>query len=1233
MRTRTVEANLDAITITPKRERKELERYVYPPQITTVLFKASSPLELLTISPLCNALRRAAEEYRFSEDPYLMDLRQQNDERSRKQLASILQKPKTYCSTQLRTLDRRAATLFEQLGLQAAEWYVVSSIERFQEGMGGGVAALSDVTSREQQHLSELFKSILSAKTPKSCAPSSLAISDKAEKLVTLLTQQAAPSMRGLIFVEQRATVSALVHLIRSSPHTAVNCQVGGFIGTSSYAGRKSSIADLAESKKQEEDLKDFRNGVKNLIVSTNVLEEGIDVSACNLVICFDLPQTLVSFVQRRGRARQDQSKYYLFIAESDWKTDPLKWQKQEAEMRQAYMDETREHEPTIPEDEDALNTRVYRVESTGALLTLENAKAHLYHFCAVSTLQASNYVDVRPEFAAEEATGKKPWTASVTLPSFVHPEIRTASSSESWRSENAAIKDAAFEAYVALHIAGLLNDNLLPLIKDYGPEAGQEHVDQPSIVSVAERQSSWIKLAKLSIAGKWHLTTVSISLGDHNVVSIQLCVPVPMRGFDFILYWNEQTTYRVSCEATSLMRAVDDEKLEQCREHTHVLLSTVHANRMTATQSDFIVLSHPHQRQSTRRWLSKAAIPASAPEYFQHDVPKHECGLVRVKAQPGRSFIFDRVVQPDPRQKSGQVRLVVTAFPKRTDFLHPVPERQDVNTAYTVEQTFDVADCMVDNLPYPIALFAAFLPSIMHRIDVQLLAEELQATLLHHVGITNISQVIEAISSPSAGEEADYNRLEYLGDAILKFCAHLQVMAQHPTWPEGYLSMEKKRLVRNSTLAQAALEAGLDKYILTKSFTGKKWRPIYISEVLAAEHDGQREMSSKILADVVEALIGAAFVEGGLGKAYQCIQTLLPNETWYLDAEIYNRLTSDLAPCNHTSLGLLERLIGHRFSHPTLLVEAITHASLPFQRTGMSYERLEFLGDAVLDLIIVPKLFSHPRKLRHWQLHSVHEALVNGLFLGYCCMSYSIEQDKYAVVKDGKKLDIERSARIIHLHDFIRASGQVIRAKQMSLDAFEILRHPVQEALCDGKKYPWPDLLAMHPHKFFSDLVESVLGALYIDTQGDLTVCERFVENLGILDYMRIMLEGEMETMSPKECLGIAAGNLTVKYDTLAAAVEGDAGVKRFSCTVKVGGEEMATVDGCANKAEAEARGAIKAVEVMHAKAGTAATDAGRKRKLDTAMGDEDEAVGGAMNNEDAMEVDESDSDIETEA
>ncbi|KAK5136865.1 hypothetical protein LTR08_001787 [Meristemomyces frigidus] len=1198
----TVEANLNAITATPKHERHELNRYVYPPLVQTIIFEASESfgeVEKPSASPLCEALSIAVERYDFESDPYILEFREHGDEWSQKQVQKALQKRKTVCSETLRVLLRKSTTLYEQLGPAAAEWYITSNIRRSRAGVYNDTALL-DIASKERHHLQHLYNDISKAAVVNRQPAGAAAMSDKLVKLISLLAQQASPTQRGIIFVEQRATVSALVHVLRNGAHIAANYDVAGFVGTSSFAGGKASIADLAEEKEQRQDLDDFRTGAKNLMVSTNVLEEGIDVAACNLVICFDLPKTLVSFVQRRGRARQKNSKYCLFIAESDWKTDPLKWQNQETKMKQTYMDELRQQDPVLSEDEGALKTRIYRVASTGALLTLENAKSHLYHFAAVSTSQASNYTDVRPEFHVdyelsendtdEKGLPKKLWTASVTLPSFVHPGLRTASCREVWPTADAAIKDAAFEAYVALHKAGLLNDNLLPLIKDYGPEPGQEHVDQPSLVSVAERQSSWTRWLKTGAVVQWYATTVTIAASENRCISYEMIIPAPLAQREtFTLYWNEQISYTAALQPTCPVMLVGSNEMETLRHYTSVVLGAVYGSRMATGKDDFVVLLRPEHisRDDMQTRLNDVSGCTPASEYFARDHLESECGLVRNKDHGSRAFLSRRILSHGLASHDAAYGVVVTAFPKRRDFLHSVPERQDVNTAYTTEQTFDIGDCTVDNLPGPDALFAAFVPSIIHRIDVQLLARDLQTTILRDVGITDTAIIIEAISAPSAGEKADYNRLEYLGDTILKLHATGQVMAQHPTWPEGYLSMEKSRIVSNNTLAKAALKAGLDKYILTQTFTGSKWRPTYISDVLTTDLNSTRKMSSKTLADVVEALIGAAFVDGGLQKAYQCIATLLPNETWYSEIAISTTLTSDLIPCTHNSLGLLERLIGHHFSRPTLLVEAITHASLPSQRTGMSYERLEFFGDAVLDFLIKSKLHAHPRALEHWQMHGMHEALVNGIYLGYRCMDYGIEQDKFVPVDTGGgRLHAERSVKISHLHDYVRASGQLIVAKQQSIGAYERLGRLVEGALDAGEEYPWPDLYAMNPQKFFSDLVESVIGALYIDTEGDLAVCEAFVERLGILKHLRTMLDGRMKIMSPKERLGVAAGDRTVRYVTVAADGE-DESRNIFSCAVNVGGQEVAMVDRCTNKAEAEGRAALEAVRALQVKLG----------------------------------------------
>ncbi|KAI7469452.1 P-loop containing nucleoside triphosphate hydrolase protein [Hortaea werneckii] len=1185
-----IEWNLDAVAMTPKEERHELAKYVHPPEIIDIIFGGSPAFTYPSSSGLCNRLHDAAENYDFASDPYIVDLRQQNDKEAQRQMEKFRIKRRTYSSDQVRALSRRAQSLYEQLGRFGAEWYVTSYIDRLRSSVSAEIIVMPEVAAKEQQHVLGIFTGIGGNVAEGEIHEAADSFSNKAVNLVDLLCRQASPHFRGIIFVEQRAVVSALIQLLRNSQNVAANFNIGGFVGTSNHANRRSSVADMTEAKVYLQDLEAFRKGQKNLIIATNVLEEGIDVSACNHVICFDMPKNLISFVQRRGRARQEGSKYFLFIPEDDMRVDTMKWQRQEERMKLAYMDDTRSHEAALEltENDEALGKRVYKIESTGALLTLDNAKAHLYHFCAVSTHHIGNGVDVRPEFSPQQGEGDKLWTCMVTLPAFVHPEVRTATSAEFWKTEEVSIKDAAFEAFVGLHKAGLVNDNLLPLAHDYGPEAGHDHIDQPSIITVSDQRSIWPSLAQRRISSQTlHPCVIQLACDYVEKLSVNLWLPIELRGNQsFPLYWNERTT---------------EDGINRLQRHTSAVLRSAHGNRMPDKQLDLVPLLSPPLV------IPEGNLPAK--HCFEESRDLTNCGLVRVRSQPGRAYIFQRFAgQETAQDRNAEPSIIVTPFPKRRDFLHPVQEREGVNAAYTTEQVFPISDCTIDHLPLDHSILAAFLPSILHRVEVQLLAQELQETLLADVGIRDDLLVSEAITSPAAQDGTDYNRLEYLGDAILKFCAHLQVMAQHPTWPEGYLNLEKGRIVCNPTLTEAALNAELEEYVLMKPFTGSKWRPPYMSEMLSNDGNGMRDVSSKVVADVVEALIGVAMVDGGLKKAYKCIQTLLPDETWYDEDVIFNTLTpSSTHPGNRTSLDTLEHLIGHQFKHKALLVEAITHASLPFQQNGgMSYERLEFLGDAVLDLILVPKLFAHPRKFRHWQLHSTHEALVNGLFLGFCCMSYSVEQDQYRVTSPAEQrqqeagLEICSSTRKIYLHDFLRAGGEVMRAMRHAFQTYQQLHCTIDSAFTETQReeegdqgeereYPWTHLLALKPPKFLSDIIESLLGALYLDTGGDTAKCEAFLIKLGVIDCMSTILdEGSMmmEVRTPKERLGVAARHAVVKYvnSTIQLGGEGseESGRRVFHCAVEIDGKIIAAENGEASRAEAESRAALAAVKIL---------------------------------------------------
>lgn len=78
-------------------------------------------------------------------------------------------------------------------------------------------------------------------------------------------------------------------------------------------------------------------------------------------------PKNLKSFIQRRGRARKQESKYFIFYPQYGNFRAPSTWESLEEEMKKAYLDDLRrvkeaENKELIEESSE----RSYKVPSTG---------------------------------------------------------------------------------------------------------------------------------------------------------------------------------------------------------------------------------------------------------------------------------------------------------------------------------------------------------------------------------------------------------------------------------------------------------------------------------------------------------------------------------------------------------------------------------------------------------------------------------------------------------------------------------------------------------------------------------------------------------------------------------------------------------------------------------------------------------------------------------------------------
>ena len=79
------------------------------------------------------------------------------------------------------------------------------------------------------------------------------------------------------------------------------------------------------------------------------------------------------------------------------------------------------------------------------------------------------------------------------------------------------------------------------------------------------------------------------------------------------------------------------------------------------------------------------------------------------------------------------------------------------------------------------------------------------------------------------------------------------------------------------------------------------------------------------------------------------------------------------------TDLEALQKSIGYKFKNPRLLLQALTHSSSLNEKPELidDNERLEFLGDAVIDFVATSLLFSEFTELSEGELTRLRSALV----------------------------------------------------------------------------------------------------------------------------------------------------------------------------------------------------------------------------------------------------------------
>jgi ribonuclease-3 len=142
---------------------------------------------------------------------------------------------------------------------------------------------------------------------------------------------------------------------------------------------------------------------------------------------------------------------------------------------------------------------------------------------------------------------------------------------------------------------------------------------------------------------------------------------------------------------------------------------------------------------------------------------------------------------------------------------------------------------------------------------------EELERTLGY--AFRRRELLLRALSHPSHGHESgsgeDYERLEFLGDAVLGFLLAERIYRRRPELDQGGMTRLRARLVNTRSLAARARELDLGAHLRL----GR-----------GEEGSGGRRKKS-LLADAFEALVAAVFIDGGIRPVRSLVRRIFGAE------------------------------------------------------------------------------------------------------------------------------------------------------------------------------------------------------------------------------------------------------------------------------------------------------------------------------------------------------------------
>ncbi|KAF2671699.1 hypothetical protein BT63DRAFT_177682 [Microthyrium microscopicum] len=945
---------------------------------------------------------------------------------------------------------------------------------------------------------------------------------------------------RCIVFVQTRMATRLL---------TEIFSRIGGqYLKVAALTGSNSAQEgdDSVTFRKQVQTLLSFRKGETNCLFATSVAEEGLDIPACNLVIRFDLYDSMIRYVQSKGRARHRNSKFYHMMETGNIQQERL--------VQGVLTDARRMHalcgdmpgdrivtngDEDLPKDfEDR-----HMEPSTKATLTSHIALAVLAHFVA-SLPKSDTFVIQNPRYDYRRDGDK--FVYEVILPQgspiercFGEPKKR----------KSLAKRSAAFQMCKKLREESLIDENFVSCYQKILPMMRNAKLALPSkkgnTYEALMKPTAWTEGSGI-LPTEAYLTVIDIEGSlerPHQPLGILTRQPLP--NFPkFPLFLTQGNVPFVACKSVQTAIPCSPSFLSKATKFSLVLLKDIFNKDYEEDVAKMpywlvpVTFAPDYQVDSATLDLiaTKKAEPRSAEhEYgWQRDTPDEAIAdkyIIDIW-QGGRRFFSIKV---DPTKCSGDpvpegapptkymdsiLEYSISLWKKQRelwakvwDKKQPVleceqpqtrrnllgkPQRDEIKQLQGLQRVYVCPQPLkISVISTKIATMGYVFPAAIHRIEEYLISLEAFDLLGLRVD-TNLA--LEAMTKDSdnsgdhqeekinfrAGMGNNYERLEFIGDTFLKTATSISLHTQTPSDTEFFCHVNRMLMICNNNLFEAAKDLKLYRFVRSQEFSRRTWYPPCIRLLVGkgagkVEPPREHHLGDKSVADVCEAIIGAAFVQfnrldawapADWDAAVKAVTLLVRNENhqmmkWDDYFEAYKEPEFMTFPLRYTETDLAEKVYlehPYKFNHPRHIRNAFNHPSLASHDKVPSYQRLEFLGDSLLDMVCVSYLFyNYPMKDPQW-LTEHKMAMVSNKFLGALCV----------------KIGFHRHLR--HHHDALQ--GQI---GDFVIEAEEA------ERVANGAVDYWTTLTA--PPKCLPDIVESFIGALFVDAKFDFTPVRDFFD------------------------------------------------------------------------------------------------------------------------------------------